>query len=189
MDLLIQILFCRIPTDDILTRMVETGALDERQEATVLLGFNRMFHICSNKVLMLTLGRLISKSDLNQEFMKIEDGSIKMLAIILNRMKATQVTQVTEVNLTSMEAEGANESDEVIFEAEVSMSPDIVFQCHFCEEQCSDAEDHQTHMAISHGGQPISRLNSSQIFDRISDLTAECDREICKINAKFFTSE
>ena len=107
--------------------MVETGALDERQEATVLLGFNRMFNICSNKVLMLTLERLISKSDLNQEFMKVEDGSVKMLAIILNCMKATQVTQVTEVNLTSMEAEGANESDEVIFEAEVSMSPDIVF--------------------------------------------------------------
>ena len=182
MDLLIQLLFYRIPSDDILTRMVETGALDERQEATVLLGFNRMFHICSNKVLMLTLGRLISKSDLNQEFMKIEDGSSKMLAIILNRMKATQVTQVTEVNLTSMEA---GESDEVIFDGVIRKSPDVLFQCNFCEEQCKDAEDFQTHLACVHEEQGITRVNVSPHFDQISGLLAECNEAVRRVNAKF----
>ena len=165
--------------------MVQTGSLDERRKDTVLQGLYRMFNICSNKVLMLTLGKLISTSDLDQEFMKIKDDSIKMLAIILNCMKPTRATQIPEVNLTSDGAEEANESDEVIFEAEVPARPDIVFQCHFCGEQCSDAEDHQTHMAISHEGQPISRLNPSQIHNRISALTAECVSEIRRINAQF----
>ena len=69
--------------------MVQTGSMDERQKDTIIQGLHRMFNICSNKVLMLNLGKLISTSDLDQEFMKIKDGSIKMLAIILNCMKAT----------------------------------------------------------------------------------------------------
>ena len=48
--------------------MVETGALDERQKANVLLGLHRMFEICSNKVLMLTLERFSSKGDLNEDW-------------------------------------------------------------------------------------------------------------------------
>ena len=126
--------------------MVEAGTLDERQQANMVSALTGMFNICSNKALMRTLRRFISKGGLNQTFMEIEDESIKILAVIMNHLKATQVTQVTEVNLTSMEA---GESDEMIFDGVIRKSPDVLFQCNFCEEQCKDAEDFQTHLACA----------------------------------------
>ena len=69
--------------------MVQTGSMDERQKDTIKQGLHRMYDLCENKVLMLNLGKLICTSDLDQEFDKISDGSIKILAVILNCMKAT----------------------------------------------------------------------------------------------------
>ena len=88
MNLLIQILFCRT-SEDILGSLVQTESMDERQKDTIRQGLHRMYNLCENKVLMLNLGKLIPTSDLDQEFNKISDGSIKMLAVILNCMKAT----------------------------------------------------------------------------------------------------
>ena len=88
MILLIQILFCRT-SEDILSSLVQTESMDERQKDIVKQGLHRMFNLCENQLLMLNLGKLISMSDLDQEFNKITDGSIKMLAVILNCMKTT----------------------------------------------------------------------------------------------------
>ena len=88
MNLLIQILFCRT-SEDILSSLVQTESMDERQKDIVKQGLHRMFNLCENQLLMMNLGKLISMSDLDQEFNKITDGSIKMLAVILNCMKTT----------------------------------------------------------------------------------------------------
>ena len=88
MILLIQILFCRT-SEDILSSLVQTESMDERQKDIVKQGLHRMFNLCENQLLMLNLGKLISMSDLDQEFNKITDSSIKMLAVILNCMKTT----------------------------------------------------------------------------------------------------
>ena len=87
-NLLIQILFCRT-SEDILSSLVQTESMDERQKDIVKQGLHRMFNLCENQLLMLNLGKLISMSDLDQEFNKITDSSIKMLAVILNCMKTT----------------------------------------------------------------------------------------------------
>ncbi len=63
--------------------------MDERQKDTIKQGLHRMYDLCENKVLMLNLGKLICTSDLDQEFDKILDDSIKILAVILNCMKGT----------------------------------------------------------------------------------------------------
>ena len=81
-------MFCRT-SEDILSSLVQTVSMDERQKDIVKQGLHRMFNLCENQLLMLNLGKLISTSDLDQEFNKITDGSIKMLAVILNCMKAT----------------------------------------------------------------------------------------------------
>ena len=88
MNLLIQILFCRT-SEDILSSLVQTESMDERQKDIIKQGLHRMFNLCENQLLMLNLGKLISMSDLDQEFNKITDSSIKMLAVILNCMKTT----------------------------------------------------------------------------------------------------
>ena len=88
MNLLIQILFCRT-SEDILSSLVQTESMDERQKDIVKQGLHRMFNLCENQLLMMNLGKLISMSDLDQEFNKITDSSIKMLAVILNCMKTT----------------------------------------------------------------------------------------------------
>ena len=87
-NLLIQILFCRT-SEDILSSLVQTESMDERQKDIVKQGLHRMFNLCENQLLMLNLGKLISMSDLDQEFNKITDSTIKMLAVILNCMKTT----------------------------------------------------------------------------------------------------
>ena len=87
-NLLIQILFCRT-SEDILSSLVQTESMDERQKDIVKQGLHRMFNLCENQLLMMNLGKLISMSDLNQEFNKITDSTIKMLAVILNCMKTT----------------------------------------------------------------------------------------------------
>ena len=162
--------------------MVEAGTLEERQQANMVSALTEMFNICSNKALMRTLRRFISKGGLNQTFREIEDESIKILAVIMNHLKATQVTQVTEVNLTSMEA---GESDEVIFDGVIRKSPDVLFQCNFCDEQCKDAEDFQTHLACAHEEQGITRVNVSPHFDQISGVLTECNEAVRRVNAKF----
>ena len=68
---------------------MQTESMDERQKDIVKQGLHRMFNLCENRLLMLNLGKLISMSDLDQEFNKITDSSIKMLAVILNCMKTT----------------------------------------------------------------------------------------------------
>ena len=88
MNLLIQILFCRT-SEDILSSLVQTESMDERQKDIVKQGLHRMFNLCENQLLMMNLGKLISMSDLDQEFNKITDSTIKMLAVILNCMKTT----------------------------------------------------------------------------------------------------
>ena len=88
MNFLIQILSCRT-SDDILSSLVQTESMDERQKDIVKQGLHRMFNLCENQLLMLNLGKLISMSDLDQEFNKITDSTIKMLAVILNCMKTT----------------------------------------------------------------------------------------------------
>ena len=63
--------------------------MDERQTDIVKQGLYRMFNLCENRLLMLNLGKLISMHDLDHEFNKITDSSIKMLSVILNSMKTT----------------------------------------------------------------------------------------------------
>ena len=81
-------MFCRT-SEDILSSLVQTESMDERQKDIVKQGLHRMFNLCENQLLMLNLGKLISMSDLDQEFNKITDCSIKMLSVILNSMKTT----------------------------------------------------------------------------------------------------
>ena len=88
MNLLIHILLCRT-SEDILRSLVQTESMDERQKDIVKQGLHRMFNLCENQLLMMNLGKLISMSDLDQEFNKITDSTIKMLAVILNCMKTT----------------------------------------------------------------------------------------------------
>ena len=68
---------------------MQTESMDERQKDIVKQGLHRMFNLCENQLLMLNLGKLISMSDLDQEFNKITDSTIEMLAVILNCMKTT----------------------------------------------------------------------------------------------------
>ena len=74
MNLLIQILFCRT-SEDILSSLVQTESMDERQKDIVKQGLHRMFNLCENQLLMLNLGKLISMSDLDQEFNKQSNKS------------------------------------------------------------------------------------------------------------------
>ena len=86
---IINLKFIFRPSEDILGNLVQTGTMDELQKDIIKQGLHRMYNLCENKVLMLNLGKLICTSDLDQEFDKISDGCIKMLAVILNCMKAT----------------------------------------------------------------------------------------------------
>ena len=134
---------------------------------------------------MLTLERLSSKGDLDELFMRIGDTSIKILAVILNHMKVNPKKQVTEVNLTNLVDDRTDESDKVIIDAVVRKNFDVVFDCHLCDEQCTDEEDYQTHMLFAHEGQHNTRVSSAHhIVDQIPALTAECEEIVRRVHSR-----